>query len=206
MPKIKSWDGITVIGVDAGSQLSGIAIVHSGIIIIGQNVNNENVINEILKYRKPEKTIVVIEDVRPYSLQLSSQIIETCKFIGELKYRLKTEISVEYVLRPRSEVKQWVFDNHAEVCLPRIEKKIAAIHARKEKIGEKGLKNANGEMRKPSFAFVDDRIIITAMKEYWNIPTAKVGKPTIYGLKDHSWQALALITMYMETTEAGLHL
>jgi hypothetical protein len=145
-----------------------------------------------------ESPIVVIEDVRPYSLRLSQQVIDTCKFIGELTYRLKSELKIEYSLNPRSEVKEWVFTNHAEVCLPRIEKKIWDLHHRKEKMGLKGLRNANGDLRKPSFVFVDDRIMIAAMKEYWSIPTPKPGKSGMYGLKSHSWQALALGTMWLD--------
>lgn len=106
---------------------------------------------------------------------------------------------MQFELMSRSEVKQWVFNTLPEVCLPRIEKKIMTIHARKEKDGKKGLKNANGAMRSPSFVFVDDRIVLASMKDFWNIPTPKVGKPTQYGLSSHSWQALALCTCYMAT-------
>jgi hypothetical protein len=189
--------GKTIIAIDAGDKISGVAIVSSGKIIIGYNEPNENVIPKIQSFlcsERPKCPFLIIEDIRPYSLQLNPQVIETCKFIGELKYRAKVELNIEYDLKSRNEVKQWVYDNHTDLCNPRIEEKIMKMHIRKERDGKKGLRNANGEMRKPSFAFVDDRIIVAAMKEQWGIPTPKPGKTSMYGLSTHSWQALALAT------------
>ena len=66
----------------------------------------------------------------------------------------------------------------------------------------KGLINADGEMRKPSFNWVDDSIVKAALKSIYNIPTPKPGKPNLYGItKDsHGWQALAVCSFYFHST------
>lgn len=124
---------------------------------------------------------VLVEDIRPYGLKLSPQIIETCKFLGELRYRLsRAKINVQWIAR--NTVKKWVFDTFPEVCIPRIQAKIA----------KKGAKNRDGGDRQPSFVWVDDRIVIAAMKECWGIETPKPGRTNRYGLKAHAWQSLCL--------------
>jgi hypothetical protein len=73
------------------------------------------------------------------------------------------------------------------VCLPIIEKKIL----------KKGfITAATGEPRKPSFVFVDDKIVTDCMKHLYKIPLPKSGKGYQYGLQTHSWQALAVATYF----------
>lgn len=154
------------------------------------------------------KCHVVIEDIRPYSGKLSMQTINTCKFIGELTYRLRNELQASYSLVSRSEVRQWVFLTHTELCVGRINQKIAYLDDYGERTNRKRYRNKNGELRKASFHYVDDRVIIAAMKKHWEIPTPKPGKPNVYGFASHSWQALAAGSHYLATSsenQQGLH-
>lgn len=193
-----------VIGIDVGSSISGVCVLDCGQIVIGFNCENDNLIGRIMEYTKKRDTIVLIEDIRPYDNKLSLQVIDTCKFIGELVYRLKVELSLPYRLIPRSYVKKWIFDAFTLICNDRIKKKILYRHESNIKKGKKGLINKDGEMRKPSFIWVDDRIIVACMKDYWQIPTPKPGKKSLFGLKDHSWQALALNTSFINTQSIDL--
>jgi len=105
-------------------------------------------------------------------------------------------------------VRKWVFDAFPDVCMPAIDKRIAYLDEygkRKNeelRVGGKKQKyrryiTKSGELRKASFHYVDDRIIIAAMKKLWNIPEPKPFKSNIYGLKEDSWQALALASYYL---------
>jgi len=157
--------------------------LRGGEIVLAENALNDRVFTIIngANIQKKGQVTVLVEDIRPYGLKLSPQIIETCKYLGELRYRLKrAKIACEWI--PRNTVKKWVFDAFPEVCLPRIQAKIV----------KKGAKNRNGGDRQPSFIWVDDRIVIAAMKVAWNIETPKPGKTNRYGIKAHAWQALGM--------------
>lgn len=186
-----------VVAVDPGDTTSGIALLSEVQVLTGSVVSNESLFDVIKEYVSVYSATVVIEDMKPYSVRLSPQVIETTKFIGVLSYRLKNELSIFPVLEGRHAVKEWIYNQHPRVCIPRIMKKIELLHEKRVKQGKRGLQNQDGEMRAPSFVFVDDRIVIAAMKEHWGIPTPKVGKSNIYGLKSHSWQALAIGTYYL---------
>lgn len=126
---------------------------------------------------------VVIEDMRPYSMRLTPQVIETCKWIGEAVYRLKNDAGATVELIHRNEVKKWVFDAFPSVCMDRIR---AKIEKKDQRIA------STGEFRKPHFVYVDDKIVMEAMKVHFNIPLPPSGKGYAHGLKNHSWQALAV--------------
>ena len=128
-----------------------------------------------------------MEDIRPYSLRLTPQVIDTCKFIGELNFRLKTwsGATVEYVAR--NTIKKWCFEAFPEVCAPLVQKKIE----------KKGFRNKEtGEFRKPSFVWVDDKSVTESMKVLYGIQLPKPGMGYRYGLKNHSWQALAIASYW----------
>jgi hypothetical protein len=144
------------------------------------------------------ETIVVIEDVRPYSTKLSMQTIDTIKFIGELQYRLEFELKIPFVLITRSEVKSWIFEHYNTVCVDRIDKKILLAHNRKVSKGERGYLTKEGFMRKASQNWVDDRIIQACMQVHWGIEKPKVGKSNSLGFKAHSYQALAVGSVYID--------
>lgn len=186
-----------VISIDPGSKKSGLSIIMLNTDplfktqIAGFNINNEHLVDEIKKHYVKYTSNVVIEDIRPYGLKMSNDVINTCKWIGELSYRLKSEMEakVEYVTR--GSVKKWVFEHFATLCIERINKKIAYLDGYGERKGKKRYRTKEGLLKKPSFHWVDDRIVIAAMKELWKIPTPTPGRKNIYGLSEHSWQALA---------------
>jgi hypothetical protein len=180
-------------GIDPGSSTCGIVRLNSGLIGNCLECEPEKVYNQILRLSDGSQFIVVIEDIFPYSMRLTPAVIDTCKLIGELTYRFNTCFQVGSVhLVARNSVKKWIFDTCPDVCNLRIAKKILDKHNRNLKQGKKGLIKLDGEMRQPSFHWVDDRIVIAALKSIYNIPTPKPGKPNIFGLKDHSWQALSV--------------
>jgi len=182
-----------IFSIDPGNEQSGIVVLSKKRIIEANNIKNEEVFNRIINYKKcdsdEDSLIVLYEDIKPYSVQLGAQTLDTVKFIGQLEYRLK-ESEITHKPIYRWEIKKWVFDNFFEIAEDRIERRIITI----------GAKNKNGEMKKPSFVYVDDRIVVSAMKEYWDIPTPKPGKKSKYGLSKHSWQALAVATYFLKTS------
>jgi hypothetical protein len=95
-----------------------------------------------------------------------------------------------------------VFDTHGELCVERINKKIVALDDYGERKDRKRYRNKDGELRKASFHYVDDRIVIAAMKKHWNIPTPKPGKSNALGFSSHSWQALAVGSYYLAKKES----
>lgn len=192
----------TIIGVDPGSTISGLCLLKNNQILSASNTPNGDVFDKIkeLLCGSPEATIV-IEDIFPYSVRLKPEVIATCKFIGELSYRLN-EIGAAIRYVARNSVKKWVFDTFPEICITRIDEKIARLHAWKVKNGKRGYETKTGELRAASFAFVDDRIVIAAIKVLLAIPTPKPGKSNSYGLKSHSWQALAAAAYYQRQNQA----
>jgi hypothetical protein len=67
-----------------------------------------------------------------------------------------------------------------------------------ERTGKRRYVNQGGTIRKASFHWVDDRVVIAVMKKFWNIPTPKPGKKNIYGFSEDSWQALACGTYFLD--------
>ena len=180
-----------IIGVDPGSSGCGMVVLDNGYIKAAFNVSNELFYTKVTNYLLHPNCVVVIEDIRPYSVRLTMQVIDTAKFIGEVVYRLKCEAGANVVLVTRSQVKKWCFDTFPQVCLPIIEKKI----------DKKGyITESTGDKRKPSFVFVDDIVVTQCMKELYKIPLPKSGKGYMYGLIKHSWQALAVSSFYINTT------
>jgi len=147
----------------------------------------------ILEYKKSEPDIlVIIEDMRPYNMRVTDNVINTIKYIGQLEWRLAT-LGINYKLFPRWVIKQWVFDRCNDMAVAEVKKKIEYIASRLE------IKNgAPVPRRKPSFVYIDDRIVEKAIKLWWKIGKPKVGDRTPFGLKTHSWQGLAMATFYIE--------
>ena len=184
-------EGKDIWAIDPGNLICGVSQLTDGRIGHCFNEPSSSVYKKIMSLSSGSIDIV-IEDIFPYSMRLTPEIITTCKLIGELSYRFSSNKRVNSVtLVARNTVKKWVFDTFPDVCIPRIEKKMLALHGRKIKQGKRGLIKKSGEMYSPSFHYVDDRIVIAAVKSLFNIPTPKPGKPSIFGLVDHSWQALA---------------
>lgn len=189
-----------IFSIDVGSEVSGVTHISldKGIEYVAI-LDNSLIIDKVRNIMLNRKIIVIIEDIRPFKMGMAMQTIETAKFIGELKYRLKNELQVDFELYPRFDVKRFVFDNFKDLCLERIGKKIAYLDDIGQRSGRKRYRKKTGELYKATLHYVDDRIVIAAMKEYWGIETPKPGKSNKFGLKSHSWQALALGTMYLVT-------
>lgn len=186
-----------VIGVDPGSDVSGICVLEDTTILHASNTPNSEVFDLIKELCGGHMATIVIEDIAPYAMRLKPQVITTCKFIGELSYRLRAAGLTDIAFIARNQVKKWVFDAFPAICMPRIEEKIARLHKWRLGKGMKGFETKSGAIRSPSFVFVDDRIVIAALKETLKIPTPKPGKANLFGLKSHSWQALAAATAYL---------
>jgi len=178
-----------VVGVDAGNVISGVVVLLNGKIHHAENADNAKVFDYIKSLKETEgfKVRVIIEDIMPYLSKLSPQTIETCKWMGELRYRLKTaRISHGFV--PRASVKKWVFDTYPEIVIPMVNKKIA----------KKDRRTKSGDLWAPSMIYVDDAIVTAAMRYEWHIP-AKVFKANRFKISKHAWQALAMATLYWTT-------
>lgn len=175
-----------IIGVDPSAQQCGVAVIDNGQIIAAFNTDSGSFYSKITNFLIHRDFIVVFEDLRPYTTRLTMQVIDTAKFIGEAVYVLKSQISAPVKLIPRSEVKKWCFDTFPEICLPIIN----------EIIEKKGYKGKDGEYRKSSFVFCNDTVIKKCMINYYRISKPERGYGYDYGLKEHSWQALALATCF----------
>lgn len=126
-------------------------------------------------------------------MQITNGIIDTIKFIGQIEWRLKQVEGLIVELIPRYSVKQWVFIQFKSLAVTYIESKIDYKIKKREKEGKE-----NKYRDKVTFVWMDDRVIERAMRQHWNIPKVKkVGDVTPYNLRDHSWQALAVVSYYM---------
>jgi len=133
-------------------------------------------------------------------------VIDTCKVIGEMIYRLKTEAGMRVEMVSRYDVKKWVFDSFLETVTPLIEKKIRAKAFPCSLIETKELFYVDvygRKERKPSFVYVDDKIVTEAMKVYYGITKPSAGRGFEFGLKSHGWQALAVATTYLNILNAN---
>lgn len=178
-----------LIGVDPGSDISGVCVLLNGQIVTGFDVKNTLLWAKISAFFKYGSVTVVVEDIRPYSQRLTMQVIETCKVIGELTYRLRNARGVKIELVPRSDVKKWVFDAFAAISNEKISRKMA----------RKGKINKDGSPRKPSFNYVDDRVVVAAMQEHWKMEKSKKGQPNKWGFRAHMhcWQALGMVSSFI---------
>lgn len=176
-----------IIGVDPGESC-GMVVLDGGNISSVFNIISEKLLDKVTNFLIHPQCVVVIEDIRPFSMRLTAQIIDTCKFIGMIVDRLRIDAGADVRLIVRNEVKKWCFDQFPEICIPVIERKIE----------KKGYKNGNSDdPRKPSFVFVDDKIVMECMKQKYGIPLPPKGKGYRYGLKDHSFQALAVASCFI---------
>lgn len=185
-----------VIGVDVGNLNSGIVALIEGEISYVNTESNKDVFSTILSYfDRYEAVVAVIEDIKPFAGNLSQQAIDTCKFIGELTWRL-SNAGIMYVMKNRSEIRKWVYDLYPSEVLPMITYRIEQRNA----------KNNDGKHRKPSFVYVNDGIVLKIMKLLWKIETPKPGKGYVHGLRTHTWSALALASCFIHLKESSLSL
>src|ERR1700677_4520088 len=185
-----------LIAVDPGDLISGFCVIENGKISFGENYHNLLVFPKIRELLEIRPYMVIIEDVRAYGTRLSPQLLLTAKFIGELEYCLN-QAGIAFKLVPRYEVKMWVYNTFPKIVLPRVAARVALEDRRRLKMDLKRLRTKAGDLYKGNFIWVDDRIIKAAMAHHWEIKKPKPGKPTPFGLKDHSWQALGLASMIL---------
>lgn len=191
-----------IIGLDPGNEITGMVVLDGGIIIGAWNLPNTDLFNKIGSYSLHKNLTIVIEDIKPYSLKLTPQVIDTCKFIGEAVFRLRINAGLHVEMVSRYEVKKWVFDTYPQICLPLISDKIdkkmyeaCSVETQEEiKVDRRGRSK-----RKSSFIYVDDRIVIEVMKAAYGLKMPPKGKGYEYGLKTHSFQALGLATCFSMT-------
>jgi hypothetical protein len=155
-------------------------MIENGKIAFAANLPNQFVYLKIKEFSRGCAYSVQIEDLRPYGTRLSQHLIDTAKFLGELEYRLYGADIIPTMV-PRMLVKKWIFDDFQSVVWEPISVRMTKSAAFKK----------DGELRRPTFVWVDDRIIIKVMRSLWSLPVHR-GKPAPFGLKTHSWQALAL--------------
>lgn len=176
-----------LIAIDSGSTQSGVVVINGLKITYAANLLNRDVLKLIKATKKEHKDLVVlVEDIKPYSISLTQSTIDTCKFIGRVCFFMEAG-RVTHELITRHQVKKWVYDQFPTVVLERICKKIEY----------KNKRNNDGKLRKPSYVYIDDRIVIAAMKDLWKIETPKPGKRNSLGLTSHSWQALAVASVWL---------
>lgn len=189
-----------IIAIDPGNENSGVTILDDLSIIGAYNLSNEALYSKISAYSIHKDLTIVVEDIKPYSLKLTPQVIDTCKFIGELTYRLKIYAGLNVVCVARSDVRRWVYDTFPAICGALINLKIERKMydaCSVETMQEIRVNARGGNKRKGSFIYVDDKIVMESMKDLYQLKKPAPGKGYLYGLKDHSFQALALGRYYM---------
>lgn len=185
-----------ILGIDPGSESSGIVtfdLIDKWKLTSGSNEKNSDLFLLIDKYTLIDSDVrlfVVYEDIRPFTSRFTMDTINTCKVIGMLEYVLNQR-RVPFKSITRNEVKNFVFNKYPDVVIPQIVKKIE----------KKGGVSKAGKPLKPSFQYVDDRIVHSAMKVEYGMDNQKRGKPNIYGIKTHAWQALGAATAYILSNE-----
>lgn len=187
-------------GLDPGNSVCGVCLLHTdGRILKGFEEKPASVYDRIIEEIGPKNSFdIAIEGINPYSLT-GNDAIETAYIIGELRHRFKSNPMARKVqIIPRSTVRKWIFDTATADTLDRVRQRMEYLDRMRLKKGLTGLRRKDGAMREPSFVFVDDRTVIAALKGLMSIPTPKPGKSNIYGLRDHSWQALATAKVFME--------
>ena len=184
---------VVVVAIDPGSSKSGVVVLVNGQIAAAKTSLNEEIVPLVREYLGTKYTLrVMIEDLLPYSLQLTPDVLTTSKFIGELEYRL-TVARISFTLITRAEVKKWAYNAYNELLNDMVKIK---VRKRSEKKGQP-LVNQDGTEKKGSHVWLDDTMIEKSMRLEWSIP-AQRGKQNKYGLKTHSFQALALGTLFIK--------
>ncbi len=179
----------TVISCDPGSETSGLVVIrNTEIVFADQKIPNHAVLGKITHFFEQFGGVVVIEDIAPYSQTLKMQVIQVCKFIGQLEYRLSV-LDIGYEMIPRSSVKKWVYDEYQDVIWEQLRKKVIRSEKRRK----------DGKTLTPTFVWVDDRMVASAMRAHWGIKKPKPGHKNELGISGHSWQALGLATYWIKT-------
>jgi hypothetical protein len=93
-----------------------------------------------------------------------------------------------------------VFDRFPEIVHPLVGQKILkkAFKLKTEGLDASMLFKADGvTLRDPTSVWVDDSIVIAAMRQCWDIPAAGPFESNRYGISSHMWQSLALASYFV---------
>lgn len=197
-----------ILGIDPGSKMCGVAVLAAdGRVLEGHNVPRGSIVGKIKEILPDREAVVVLEDIKPYSLALKQNVIDTCKLLGELEYRLPIELGVEIHLLARTDVRKWVFDRHFPDLTTKIVEKIAkkGFEASDIATREPVKVDKTGKLwkpRAPSWNYIDDRLIIAAMRVRFGIPALRGRQKNQWGMASHAWQALALACAFQELSLA----
>jgi hypothetical protein len=113
--------------------------------------------------------------------------INTIKMIGRLEYVLSARL-VTLVPITRNEVKNYVFTKFYDLVVDGINKKIEKLKRVRK----------NGEAYKPSFHYIDDRLVQKAIAFRYEQKKPKPGKTNPLGLRSHAWQALGVAGVFWD--------
>jgi hypothetical protein len=186
-----------ILGIDPGSASSGIVILKNRKIKKGDNIKNEDLFTLLDEYtllnERTNELMVVYEDIRPYACQMNMYTIQTIKMIGRLEYVLNQR-RVSSCGVARNKVKDFLYKRYENILAPDVSKVIL----------KRGKAKKDGKPPAPSFHYVNDRMVAKTMKMYWDIPTPKPGRKSLYDLSDHSWQALGAVTCWMNETDKSV--
>jgi hypothetical protein len=189
-----------IIGLDLGIETHGLAVVNDGIIEYACNCDSDRLWHILTDFMLRGVEAIVIEDLAAYTGRLTPQVIDTAKFIGMAVYRIQCGYSGEVALVKRSSVKKWVFETYHSIIYP-----LCQIKADKG-ANKRAAKNGDSSVtyKTASFIYVDDRMVQIAMIEHYGIPKPKPGDGYEYGLREHSWQALAVATVWQKKSRISM--
>jgi hypothetical protein len=192
-----------IFSLDLGSLQSGYVIWCDGKLEKGGVEANEAIFGMIDRwtmFMDEVRLLVLYEDIRPYTVRFNMDVINTIKVIGRLEYVL-TGRNVRHLAVTRYEVKRYVFDTFGDALWDKLVVKVARKQKAKERLALKSGEAVSEDKkpRKPSFHYVDDRIVINAMYIRWQQKKPKPGKTNPIGLRSHAWQALGVLSYYLDS-------
>lgn len=177
-----------IIGIDPGSSMSGLCVLDSGRVISAFNLKNADLWDKLTTFLIHPSVSVALEVITPNRKPLDGYVVSTIEFIGEAKFRIRMACGENLRCVARYEVKKWVFDSFQHVALPLIEGKIdKKMFDACELLTRCEIRvTAKGKAApKPTFVYVDDKIVSAVMKSVMDGVKIK-------GLSSHSVQAMAL--------------
>lgn len=187
------------IGVDPGKTV-GVVVVDAGRICGAYNLAHAAFWDKLTTLLIHGNCTVVIEDIKPFALRLTPDVIETCKFLGEMRYRLISGTAARVIMISRMAVQRWAFERFADVVVPLVKEQIhkKRFAACDWQTHEEILVDAEGIKKRGTvnYVYVNDKIVTQAVKAAWKIPLPAPGSGYPFGLKEHAWQALAAVTAH----------
>jgi hypothetical protein len=183
--------------------MSGVCVLDNGLPVMAFNLNNGDLWDKLTAFLVIPNTLVALEVIKPYSNQLDPYTVSTIEFIGEAKFRLRMACGENLRLVSRFDVKKWVFDSFPGVVLPLVAEKIGKKLFDACEILTKTEIRVTGKGRtapKPTFVYVDDKIVSASMKWLYRLDK----KNKVKGLSSHALQACAVASFVNSVNIAGV--